>query len=239
MSGVGATSPVPLAPSPEMQTPATPVAPPPPAPYEVVVGVPGSASPRDVYRAAVAQRDELQRQLDNLKSERRSTSSRLQSNDLSDVDRQGLEGRLKSLDERISGMDRQIAQADAQVAGAAGIPGAAVREPPAPRQGPPEEFYILGMVFMFVVAMPIAIGYARRLWKRGVQTVMALPAELGERLTRMEQAMDAIAVEVERVGESQRYVTRLMQDGGARALGAGAAEPIEVRAREALEERRR
>lgn len=222
-----------------MQTPATPVAPPPPAPYEVVIGAPGTASPRDVFRAAVAQRDELQRQLENLKGERRSVGNRLQSNNLSDVDRQGLEARLKSLDERIAGMDKQLAQADAQVAGAAGIPGAVVREPPTPRRGPPEEVYILGMVFLFAVAMPIAIGYARRLWKRGVQTVVALPAELGERLTRLEQAMDAIAVEVERVGEGQRYVTRLMQDGSGRALGAGAAEPIELRARESIEERRR
>ena len=51
--------------------------------------------------------------------------------------------------------------------------------------------------------------------------------DLDDRLIRLEQAVDAVAVEVERVGEGQRYVTRI--------LGAGAAEPIEARAAERYE----
>jgi hypothetical protein len=44
----------------------------------------------------------------------------------------------------------------------------------------------------------------------------------------MEQAMEATAVEVERIGEGQRFLTRLFTEGeGARPLGAGAAQPIE------------
>jgi hypothetical protein len=45
--------------------------------------------------------------------------------------------------------------------------------------------------------------------------------------------MDAVAVEVERIGEGQRYMARMMaEDGSLRAIGAGAAEPVEVKARE-------
>jgi hypothetical protein len=74
---------------------------------------------------------------------------------------------------------------------------------------------------------------ARRIWRRGVATITKLPAELMDRLTRIEQGMDAVAVEVERIGESQRYMSRLMGDEGAvRAIGAGAAEPVEIKARE-------
>lgn len=38
------------------------------------------------------------------------------------------------------------------------------------------------------------------------------PRELSSRLDNLEQSLDAIAVEVERVGESQRYMTRLFTE---------------------------
>ena len=39
-------------------------------------------------------------------------------------------------------------------------------------------------------------------------------ANLDERLARMEQAIDAMAVEMERVAEGQRFTSRLLADGG-------------------------
>jgi hypothetical protein len=39
---------------------------------------------------------------------------------------------------------------------------------------------------------------------------LALPAE--ERLDRLQQSLDAIAIEVERVGEAQRYATKILAD---------------------------
>lgn len=44
---------------------------------------------------------------------------------------------------------------------------------------------------------------------RGARVVMTLPQELMDRLTRLDQAVDSIALEVERIGEGQRFVTRL------------------------------
>ena|SRR3990172_2612057 len=38
------------------------------------------------------------------------------------------------------------------------------------------------------------------------------PAALDERFTRIEQAVDAIAVEVERMSESQRFTSRLLAE---------------------------
>jgi hypothetical protein len=58
------------------------------------------------------------------------------------------------------------------------------------------------------------------------------------RLTRLEQATDAIAIEVERVAEGQRYLTKVLAQDPGRALGAGAAQPLAVPAREAAEARR-
>jgi hypothetical protein len=93
-------------------------------------------------------------------------------------------------------------------------------------------------MFIFLVLMPLAIANARRLWRRPAPTTTAeMPAELTDRLNRLEQAVDAVAVELERVGEGQRYVTRVFTEGQ-RALGGPAAEPIEVRQREAMQQGR-
>jgi hypothetical protein len=76
------------------------------------------------------------------------------------------------------------------------------------------------------------------MWKRSATAMMEIPRELTERLTRLEQAVDAVAVELERVGEGQRYVTNLFADQG-RALGSGPAEPIALQERESIHQGRR
>ena len=150
------------------------------------------------------------------------------------ADRKGLEQRITEIDGRISSIDKAIAESEAQIARAAGVPGAVVPPKPEPRNGPPEEAFVLGGMFIFVVLLPLSIAMARRIWRRGVATITSLPAELTERLTRLEQGMDAVAVEVERIGEGQRYMARLFgEDGSLRAIGAGAAEPVELKARDA------
>ena len=51
-----------------------------------------------------------------------------------------------------------------------------------------------------------------------------VPSEVMSRLERIEQAVDAIAVEVERISEGQRFTTRLLSEGRAgNALPAGSA----------------
>jgi len=97
---------------------------------------------------------------------------------------------------------------------------------------------MLGGMAIFFIGFPIAIAYARRLWKRAAIAVSTeMPAEMTDRLNRMEQAIDAVAVELERVGEGQRYVTKVFTEQQ-RALGAGAAEPLDVRQREAIHQSR-
>ncbi len=196
-------------------------------------------APADVYQALRAQRRELGDQLSGLENRRRDLSARLDESS-NGADRVGLEGRLKEIDQRISDMDKQIAVSDAQVATAAAIPGAAIEPPPPPREGPPEGVYVLGGMFIVAVLLPLSIAFARRILRRGASIVAALPHEIGERFTRLEQSVDSIAVEVERIGEGQRFVTRLFAEQGMpRAVGAGAAEPIEVKARDAAPHVRR
>ena len=232
-----------------MQATPAPAAPAPPAapviagtPTQVVVVSPGAGStnPAAIYEAFKAQRTELRNQLENLEDKRRDLSNRLEEPMVGGADRKGLEQRITEIDGRIAAVDKQIAESEAQIARSAAVPGAVVPPKPIRREGPPDEVYFLSGMFIVLVMLPLAIAAARRIWKRGVATITKLPAELTERLTRLEQGMDAVAVEVERIGEGQRYMARLLgEDGAMRAIGAGAAEPVEVKAREADAQYRR
>jgi hypothetical protein len=142
--------------------------------------------------------------------------------------RPGLEARLKDVDGRIMAVDQMLAGNAVQIAQAAAIPGAVVEQPRPINQGPPEDAYVLGGIFMIIVLLPLSIAFARRIWRRSAAVVTSFPRELADRLSRMEQAVEATAVEVERIGEGQRFLTRLFTEGeGARAIGAGAAQPLE------------
>lgn len=205
---------------------------------------PGQSGPptaAQMLEAARAQRSELRNQLQRAEDRREEIQDELNEIPLTDAgSRAGLEARLKDTDARIASLDQEIATADQRVAQAAAVPGATY-EPPRPvvqRVGPPEEAFMLGGMVIFLVLFPMAIAWSRRLWKRGAAPVSTeMPAELTDRLSRMEQAIDAVAVELERVGEGQRYVTRVFSEQQ-RALGAGAAEPLEVRQREAIQQSR-
>jgi hypothetical protein len=189
-----------------------------------------SSSPEAVYQALVHQRDELGNQMERLKDERRDITNRLRGEEpLADADKAGLEKRLTTIDTRIEALDKQIAGADAQVASAAAVPGAIVEHPPPPRVGPPEEAFVLGGIFLFVAILPISIAYARRIWRRSAATVASLPHDILERFTQIDQAVESIAVEVERIGEGQRFITRVLSEQARPALGEAAPRGLEVR----------
>jgi hypothetical protein len=165
-----------------------------------------------VYQGYLAQRSELRDQLETLQDQRQELSRQLQDPMVSGANRTGLEQHVTEIDARISALDKQIAAADAEVAKAASVPGAVVPDPPRVQQGPPEEVFVLSGIFIVVVLFPLTIAYARRLWRRGAVAVSAIPHELMDRLTRLDQAVDSIAVEVERIGEGQRFVTRVLAE---------------------------
>lgn len=79
---------------------------------------------------------------------------------------------------------------------------------------------IAGMLMVIVLA--IGIPLIRALTKRWEREPVAsrLPAEVGSRLERIEQAVEAIAVEVERISEGQRFTTKLLSERS--------AEPVPV-----------
>jgi hypothetical protein len=193
------------------------------------------ADPVQVLEAFRQQRAELRDQLERLEDQREELSEQLVTG-TDGAAKVGIQARIAAIDARIATVDKAIADADASVARAAAVPGAVVPEPPEPRrEGPPEEFFIFLMVATMFIGVPLTIAYARRIWKKSVTTVVAIPQDIYERFNRIDQAIDSVAVEVERIGEGQRYVTKLVND---RAIGAGAAEPVDAKARSRVEERR-
>jgi hypothetical protein len=83
-------------------------------------------------------------------------------------------------------------------------------------------------------------GRERRTQRGDDEAIQASPRELTDRLTRLEQAVDAAAIEVERVGEWQRFLTHSFTEDGAPQAGRdGVAEPTPVEEREPARRDRR
>jgi hypothetical protein len=68
------------------------------------------------------------------------------------------------------------------------------------------------------VGVPVARAIARRIDAEARQP--KFPSEIMGRLERMEQSLDAVAVEVERISEGQRFTTRLLSEGSGNRLPA-------------------
>jgi hypothetical protein len=66
------------------------------------------------------------------------------------------------------------------------------------------------MIISIVVGRPLVAAWAKKLENESKRP--AIPAEVASRLERMEQSIDAIAVEVERISEGQRFTTKLLAE---------------------------
>lgn len=73
-------------------------------------------------------------------------------------------------------------------------------------------------VFLSFIGMMAGLGAATRIilvWIRRPRGQPSLPPDLAERLDRIERAVDVTALEVERIGEGQRFLTRALGERGA------------------------
>jgi hypothetical protein len=75
------------------------------------------------------------------------------------------------------------------------------------------------MIVLLALGIPFVRALARR-WDRE-PLHPSIPAEVTARLERIEQAVDAVAIEVERISEGQRFTTKLLSD----RAGEAAPEP--------------
>lgn len=79
-----------------------------------------------------------------------------------------------------------------------------------------------------VIGIPLVRAYSRRMDAESKNP--RIPGEISSRLERIEQAIEAVAIEVERISEGQRFTTRLLSEGSTTARlrqGAPAATPAQ------------
>jgi DNA repair exonuclease SbcCD ATPase subunit len=88
--------------------------------------------------------------------------------------------------------------------------GVTVQPPPLPGYDPVFKRQEMVLAGTFVLLLPLVFAFARRIWRRA--SVPAMDLENSPRLQRIEQAIESIAVEVERIGEAQRFTTKLLAD---------------------------
>lgn len=159
-----------------------------------------------------ARREELSNQLISAAGRRKNLAEEVRS--ASGADKVGLEQRIKVLDERIVQLESDIASTGRQLTSApAGT--LSTEQSDLPRAFDifsPAQFTALSIVFTILVFFPLAISASRLMWKRAKQplAVPAIQGEAAQRLERLEQSLEAVAIEVERISEGQRFVTRLL-----------------------------
>jgi hypothetical protein len=141
-----------------------------------------------------------------------------------DVDHSAIDKQLATVEHELASTRIQLETMDQQIAdltterdmarafNLGGPPG-----PPVPMTAPPADPFLGPREVMnvtiggFVLLLPFAIVLARRLWVRGTPR-QVLDPEDSPRLQRIEQAVESIALEVERIGEAQRFTTKLLAE---------------------------
>src|SRR3954462_11556496 len=79
------------------------------------------------------------------------------------------------------------------------------------------------------IGVPLARAYARRMDAEGKNP--RVPVEVTSRLERIEQSLETVAIEVERISEGQRFTASLLSEGrGAAAPQIPPAAPAQNRA---------
>lgn len=117
---------------------------------------------------------------------------------------------------------------------------ASMLQTPMPPMYPPgfiphEVVSIVQSFFVTVAVIALGIPIIRAFTRRWVDRPVAAPAisaDVQDRLERIEQAVDAVAIEVERISEAQRYLTKVMVEG--RALPSGASSDVAARNKDGI-----
>src|SRR5690348_2509588 len=218
------------------QTPApAPIAPPAPAPIVVQIpqipaidGIPTSYGqwvvPHTQAEMAIlqAQREAISSQIGNVR-ERRNEIARAYER-ASGANRSGLEQQLRVLDQRLLQLEQDLAESGQALARSQVSMSASTAVPFRFMNLNSGQMTAISIVFILFVLGPIVTSLSRLFWRRASKPAMP-PGwyDASQRLERLEQAVDTIAVEVERVSEGQRFITKLMTQAPAEGAGVAGA----------------
>jgi hypothetical protein len=144
----------------------------------------------------------------------------------------GLQARIELLDARQLQLETDIRTTGEQLTSPAAGLIASTQEGPFPGGLGTGQIMGLSVLTIIFVLFPLAVGVGRSIWKRSSRPAapVAALAESAQRLERLEGSVDAIALEIERISEGQRFVTKLLSETQpAPMLGAGQRTPETVR----------
>lgn len=177
---------------------------------EITIAVPRSI---EQMQELLARRDQLSDQLGSVSSRRSDIVAQLRSSP-DGAARTGLEDRLKVLDARILQLERDLASTGQQLASAPSDLAEATEVALRPSSSG-DDFGEGLAAGIFPTAAFFLLILAFRRWRRkrkGPKPAVKLNDENARRLERLEQGMEAIAIEIERVSEGQRFVTKLLSE---------------------------
>lgn len=185
--------------------------------------------PRSIeeMQALDARRDALGQQLSSAAGRRSEIASQLLATQPGPA-RTGLEDRLKVLDQRIIQLETDIALTGQQIAAAPGDLARVAGIATSNSGGSPDSFEDGMLIGSFMTSLAFTAVLAFRWWRgkrKGSKSAGKVTDESNQRLERLEQGMDAIAIEIERVSEGQRFVTRLLSE--ANPLNGRQIAPVE------------
>ena len=205
---------------------------PPKGPTFTIVGPDGKpmtlSTPTSIeeMQALQARRDAISDQLANASARRGQIAAEVTAAPPGPV-RTGLEERLKVLDQRIVQLETDLSTTGQQLANAPGdLAQVAQNASYPPGGGDDFDEGVLAGGFGVSFAWVAVLGF--RWWRRkrrGPKPAAKPPDESSQRLERLEQGMDAIAIEIERVSEGQRFVTKLLSE--ASPLNGRQIAPVE------------
>jgi predicted nucleic acid-binding Zn-ribbon protein len=162
--------------------------------------------------ALVSRRNELSDQISSVSQRRSSLVSEIR-NAPDGVARTGLEDRVRVLDQRILQLEHDLSTTGQQLAAApADLVNFSER---VSNQSPGDDFESGVAAGAVPTLMVLGAVYAWRRFRRKrrkSEPQQQLERDSNDRLERLEHGVDAIAIEVERISEGQRFVTKLLSE---------------------------
>lgn len=171
-------------------------------------------------------RTQLRMDIDHLTEQRRNLTSELNIPSLSKAQRDLVVRDLADIEQQLAASKRALAAVDQQLAG--GTPVAAEATTPPGEQittyvevpsVPPVPFvvgsqqvisWVAGIGGAVVLLLMATMVWVRRSVRATLRELATLRTQSGTQLTALSEGIEAIAVEVERIGEGQRYLSKMI-----------------------------
>jgi hypothetical protein len=168
----------------------------------------------DQMAALIAQREILSEQLGDMQNQRREIADQYKT--APQQSWPALNAQLADLSTQTIDLQRQINLIGRQIAGASPDLIAMTRPaPPDPYAGTFGEGVgvgALGGIVLATAVMLLARLFRRRFRRDETPATRMIASDDSERLKRLETGIDAMAIEIERISEGQRFVTKLMSE---------------------------